>query len=68
MINARGIPTAICPECGCDLLKILAKIDPIDYELGLYMLDGECAKCGTLVTVATPLDHPNFDGGKSGME
>jgi len=27
MINARGIPTANCPECGCDLLKVNVKID-----------------------------------------
>lgn len=59
MINARGIPTATCPECNFDLIKVAVKIDPSDYELGIYMLDGECAKCGTLVTVATPLDHPD---------
>jgi hypothetical protein len=27
-------------------------------------LDGECAKCGALVTVATPLDHPDFQKGE----
>ncbi len=64
MINARGIPTANCPQCGYDLLKVNIKIDPFDYELGLYTLDGECAKCGTLVTVATPVDHPNFNKGE----
>lgn len=64
MINARGIPTARCPECNSDLLKVAVKIDPLDYELGLYMLDGECAKCGTLVTLATPLDHPNHKKGE----
>jgi hypothetical protein len=64
MIDARGIPTPICPECGCDLLKVKVKIDPLDYELGLYMLDAECAKCGALVTVATPIDHPNFNKGE----
>lgn len=62
MINARGIPTAICPECGHDLIKVSIKVDPSDYELGLYTLDGECAKCGTLLTVATPVDHPNNKG------
>lgn len=64
MINARGIPTPICPECGCDLLRVNVKIDPSDYEIGLYLLDGECARCGALVTVATPLDHPSFGKGK----
>jgi len=55
-MDARGIPTCICPACGFDLLKVAVKIDPSDYELGVYMLDGECVKCGTLLTVATPLD------------
>lgn len=58
MINARGIPTTRCPECGSDLIKVVVQFDPTDYEIGLYLLDGECAKCGALVTVATPLDHP----------
>lgn len=64
MINARGIPTANCPQCGHDLLKVYIKIDPSDYELGLYGLDGECAACGTLITVATPIDHPDFNKGE----
>jgi hypothetical protein len=25
------------------------------------MLDGECVKCGTLITVPTPLDMPRRD-------
>lgn len=59
MINARGIPTSVCPECSFDLFKVVVKFDPKDYEIGLYLLDGECAKCGTLVTIPTPMDHPN---------
>jgi uncharacterized Zn finger protein len=59
MINARGIPTCICPECSSDLFKVVVKFDPSDYEIGIYLLDGECAKCGTLVTIPTPMDHPN---------
>lgn len=59
-MDARGIPTCICPNCNHDILKVLVKFDPIDYEIGLYMLDGECAKCGTLITIPTPIDHPNF--------
>lgn len=59
MINARGVPTAQCPNCNGKLFKIIAQFDPVDYEIGLYLLDGECAKCGTLVTIPTPLDHPN---------
>jgi len=29
-----------------------------DYELSWYHLDGECANCGNLVIVPTPLDRP----------
>lgn len=64
MIDARGIPTCVCPECNCDLLKVAVKIDPADYEIGLYLLDGECAKCGALITIPTPMDHPDNLKGK----
>lgn len=60
-MDARGIPTAVCPNCGCDLLKIIAKFDPLDYEIGLYLLDGECSKCGTLLTIPTPIDKEKYD-------
>jgi len=59
-MDARGIATCVCPNCGNDIFKILAKFDPEDYEIGLYMLDGECSRCKTLVTVPTPIDHPDF--------
>lgn len=58
MMDARGIPTTSCPFCGSDLLRVVVKFDPSDYEIGLYFLDGECAKCGTLLTIATPIDYP----------
>lgn len=56
-MDARGIPAISCPLCGSDLLKVVVKFDPEDYEIGLYFLDGECAKCGTLLTIATPIDY-----------
>lgn len=56
MFDARGIPTAICPQCSGKYFKITVQFDPTDYEIGLYFLDGECAGCGTLITVPTPLD------------
>ena len=57
-MDARGIPTTLCPSCGSDLLKVIVKFDPSDYEIGIYFLDGECAKCGTLLTIATAIDYP----------
>lgn len=59
MTDYRGIPTAICPSCNGDIFNIKAKFDPVDYEIGLYFLDGSCVKCGALITAPTPMDHPN---------
>jgi uncharacterized OB-fold protein len=60
MLNARGLPTSECPNCGCVYFKVVVQFDPVDYEIGLYFLDAECNDCGTLVTVPTPIDHPNL--------
>lgn len=59
-MDARGLPTPQCPSCYGVLFKVIVQFDPTDYEIGLYLLDAECAKCGTLVTVPTPIDHPDF--------
>ena len=56
MINARGIPTCKCPDCGSVFFNAVVQFDPTDYEIGLYFLDGSCRDCGTLVTLPTPLD------------
>ena len=56
-MDARGIPTSECPDCGGNILRIDAIFDQ-DYEVAFYMLDAECAQCGTLVTAPTPLDLP----------
>lgn len=55
-MDFRGIPTAMCPNCGSDFIKIIAQFDPVDYEIGIYKLDAECAVCEALLTAPTPLD------------
>ena len=55
-MDARGIPTCSCPNCGCVYFVATVQFDPLDYEIGLYFLDGSCKECGTLVTLPTPLD------------
>jgi len=55
-VDFRGIPTAMCPNCGSDFIKIIAQFDPVDYEIGIYKLDAECAVCEALLTAPTPLD------------
>lgn len=52
----RGIPTMTCP-CGCDWLLMCAMFDPDTREVGMYILDGLCASCGSLVSLPTPIDE-----------
>jgi len=55
IIDARGIPTAVCPMCGCGWFTVHAAFDD-DYEISAYMLNAACDECGTLVTAPTPED------------
>lgn len=57
ILDARGIPTRECPSCASTLFTIQAVFDE-DYEVGMYLLDAECAMCHTKVTAPTPLDLP----------
>lgn len=57
-LNARGIPTNTCPICGGNIIRIDAIFDD-DGELSFYLLDAECAQCGTLLTAITPEDIIN---------
>jgi hypothetical protein len=56
MMDARGIPTSTCPNCGSVLFNAVVQFDPTDYEIGMYLLDASCKDCGTLITLPTPLD------------
>lgn len=56
MIDARGIPTRACPECGCNVLVIHATFDE-EYEVAGYFTDAWCAACNTRLTAPTPLDR-----------
>lgn len=56
MMDARGIPSAVCPNCGSNMFVIVATFDPESYELDTYLLDGSCLNCGTLLTIPTPED------------
>jgi hypothetical protein len=60
MLDARGIPTPECPNCGSWLLKVCLNFDE-EYNIAGYLTSGECAQCGTLLTVPTPLDHPYYE-------
>lgn len=57
VLDARGIPTPECPNCGSWLITIQATFDE-NYEVASYLLDAECAMCHTKLTAPTPLDLP----------
>ena len=59
-LNARGIPTRVCPICDTNIFKILVTFDE-QYDIEQYLLNAECAECGTLITAPTPLDL-NYKG------
>ena len=54
-MDVRGTPTHVCP-CGSELWKVLTIFR--DYQIAMYMLDMECALCGTLATAPTLVDMP----------
>lgn len=56
----RGIPAMSCP-CGCEWLVMCFSYDPSERMPGIYLLDGMCAACGALLTLATPLDGEEYD-------
>ena len=55
-MDARGIPTHICPNCFHNMFLVVVVFD--DYQIGMYETQGECVNCHTLVTVPTELDRP----------
>lgn len=59
MIDARGIPTHECPQCGHDMFWIVASFS--EYEIAGYGTEGRCDNCGSLVTVPTLIDSPEYE-------
>lgn len=58
VLDARGIPTHACPNCGNLVLKIKAIFE--NNNIALWFTDGECDGCGALLTVPTPVDGVEF--------
>lgn len=53
-MDLRGTPTHVC-VCGCEVFNLKATFK--DFEIATYMLDMECANCGSWATAPTPIDH-----------
>lgn len=47
-----------CPKCESNLWLLKVSFD--DYEIAQYLLDMECAICGSYATAPTPLDRPDL--------
>jgi len=54
-IDLRETPIGDICICGCEVFAILGGF--IDGELSFYFLDGECASCGSMVTLPTPKEN-----------
>lgn len=54
-MDLRGSPIGDHCVCGCEVFIMLAAFNK--GEVTFYFLDAECAGCGSLVTLATPLDY-----------
>lgn len=55
-LDARGIPTAACPNCGERWMHVALMFDEETYEISAWQLEGECVSCGTILTVCCPVD------------
>lgn len=53
-MDLRGNPIGDVCVCGCDIFVMLGGF--VDSEIGFYFTDGECAGCGSMVTLPTPVD------------
>lgn len=62
-LDARGIPTASCPICGEQWLKVPMIFDDETYDVAAWGLEGECMSCGTLVTICCPTDSVEGSAG-----
>ena len=53
-MDLRGNPIGDVCVCGCDVFVMLGGF--VDGEIAFYFTDGECAGCGSMVTLPTPVD------------
>jgi predicted RNA-binding Zn-ribbon protein involved in translation (DUF1610 family) len=60
VLDARGVPTHACPNCGHLVFRIKAMFENSD--IALWFTDGECDDCGAQITVPTPVDGVEFNG------
>lgn len=54
-MDLRGNPIGDICVCGSDIFVMLGGF--VDSEVAFYFTDGECASCGSMVTLPTPVDR-----------
>jgi hypothetical protein len=59
-MDIRGIPTTICP-CGSLVWNLKVIFDQDTGNIGMYFMDMDCPKCGTIATAPTPEDYDVTD-------
>lgn len=57
-MDLRGTPTHEC-ICGSRVFHLPVSFE--DYEISTYLLDMQCANCGSMATAPTPLDRENME-------
>jgi len=60
VLDARGVPTHACPNCGHLIFRIKAIFE--NGDISLWFTDAECDDCGALLTAPTPVDGVEFHG------
>lgn len=58
-MDLRGNPIGDVCICGCDIFVLLGGFS--EGEIAFYFTDAECAGCGSMVTLPTPVDEDDFD-------
>lgn len=56
VLDASGIPTPVCPNCGSDWFMAPIRICPDTYAIVMWGVKGFCYSCKTKVTIGTPSD------------
>lgn len=63
-INAKGIPTAECVNCGDRWFLVPVVFDVDTYMPAMWGTNAVCYSCKSPVTAPTPLDHPEYVNGE----
>ena len=57
-MDLRGTPTHEC-ICGSKIFYLPVSFE--DYEISTYLLDMQCANCGSMATAPTPVDRESME-------